>query len=248
MKATARAEHLDLLVTQGLTPSWTIGAEALPGYIKPLINQLAVHRHSQATNTLQFLALELRHAAQVSQHLGSAQQMVLERLYDTNVTNYNASIARINELVLGDQTDCTTSLQRRVAHLQANPVTAVDTQNFLLGQHRTYSGNPTNNNNATDNQQAAAPAPVAGPSNNYQQANRARSPTPQGRGTYRFRGNPRGGPSRGRGSGNQGRGRRPRSWSKSRSRNSSHSGGTFKPNNLSPDELRVLQAYRESKS
>ena len=255
VKATVRADHLTQLVNQSLTPSWTIGAEALPGYIKPLITALATHRQSQATHTLNFLAEELRLAAQVSRNLGNAQQMVLERLYDTNQADYNASVARINELVLRDETDCRTSLQRRLATLQANPVSTTDTQNFLLGQHMVYS-NTRPTQQAAANPRSAAAEPVAGPSNvnlpvsragssTTQQSYRARSPTSRSRGNYRGRGTPRGGPSRGRGSSTQGRGRRQRSRSNSRSRNSTR--GPVKSNNMTPDELRVLQAYRESK-
>ena len=233
VKATCRAEHLDYLATNNLTPPWSLGVESIPGYVRPIITELATIRLSQAQDSLRRLAAQLRLSAQTSMNLGNAHQMVLEQLYAGNNTDFNVSIARIQELVTRDQTECRSALQRRVDTLRANPMSTTTAQTFLL---------------SLPNQSSATRAPEAHSSQDPQPStsnSNPRSARPRGRGRGRGRPSPRGGASRGRGN-NRGRNaRRPRSRSNSRPRSTT---STQNPSSLSRDEMRVLLAFRSSKN
>lgn len=252
-KATARADHLEYLARKQIIPSWTIGAETLPGYIKPLIEQLGSLKHMHALETLGSMAEQLRTSAHLYRQRGTAQRMVLEQLYGTDIANFNASINRINELVARDETECKTALTKRTQSLESNPVSMAQVQDFLLQQSNIYTRFGQNQaTNPVNEQQAPTPSTSQaglpnGNTNVQTNTGNQRSARPRGRGNFRGRFATRG--NRGRGGFNQrGRGRGlNRSRSNSRTRSNSRSRGNMDTSNLTPDELRVLQAYRSSK-
>ena len=249
VKATARADHLTYLARNGLLPSWTIGAEALPGYIKPLITQLGDLRHMQAIECLNQMAEHLRLASNLSHQLGGAQRLVLRQLYGENNHDYQLASTRIDELVTRDQAECRTSLQRRGETLRSNPVSTQQVQDFLLQQHNVYgtpSSSPAPNQSAgfTPHPSTSGAGSTSLTDRTNQQGYQQRNPRQRGRGNSRSRGNLRG--NRGRGMSN-GRGRKPRSRSNSRNRSNSRSRRDVNNPSLTSDEQRVLQAYRDSK-
>jgi len=251
VKSNARADHLDYLARNQLVPNWTLGVESLPGYLRPHIAELSSHRHIQALETMNEMSQRLRSAASVSRNLGIAQRTVLRQLYGESQNDFAISIAKINELVIRDESECRTSLSRRVEALQANPLQIRNVQDYLLQQPNYLPITQVNRRVA-----ATAPRPADNPQPSTNGYGRGNNPQPStsgyGRGNRPFeqrssrpRGRGRGSPRGGRGRGNSaGRGRRARS--RSLPRNQNRSGGNAQ--RLPPDEERVLQAYRNSKN
>jgi hypothetical protein len=244
VKANVRADHLSFLARNQLIPSWTLGAAELPGFILPLIEQLSSLKHMQALETLNSMAEKLRETAVTSQQLGNAQRMVLKQLYGAKEQDFISSATRIEELVIRDEAECKQTMHKRADNLRAAPITMTMVQEFLTDQSNIYTtfGNQSNQNQATqgsENQQAQARASNSSTSN-------SRPARPRGRGRgYSNRGN-RGSRSRGSSRG-RGRGNRPRSRSNSRTRTDNRNQGGLDTSRLSPDEIRVLNAYRQSK-
>jgi len=201
-KALIRADHAEKLADDNLLPLWTVGLAPLPGYLKPIIQDLTRLRHMQGLEMLRAIHDSLIREATSHRQAGTAQQHALQFLFGDQHESLRKAIAKIGILVNRDREECKNTLTKRTEALRNDPLKDETIQDNLLNlRSRARSGSPTPRNRSRS------------PKNNFRSNKRSnqieqpgtnqeneRPSRPKGRGNSRGRGQGRGrDSSRGRG-------------------------------------------------
>jgi hypothetical protein len=161
-KAECRSQHLERLRNNSLTPPWSLGLEALPGFLHREAREMTDLRRHHALELIQRAKELLASRARQYSNTGRAALMTCEILYGEDSAGWNRAKDLLAQLVGGDKSKCLIALNKRLEQAANKPPTDDDVLNALLEGTKTTQ--------TTRNPQNPRPRP------------RSRSRSPRGRG------------------------------------------------------------------